>query len=214
MLRRKPAAMTTPLAIACFLLAGCTSASGVNIETLDPATSTSTAPSTASASPSQSSAPQSSAVTSPSPTAGTDSGLPAGEAADRAAVEAQWTQFWLVYVNIVRTPESDRAPTVSEVAIEPTASNVLADAAKLEGQGRDTYGSVTHHITWPQPINSQPTALLTDCQDQSNFGALETSTGTKKTVGVAKDHLQGQLAKGDDGIWRVQQVFYLSDEPC
>jgi len=119
-----------------------------------------------------------------------------------------------VYVNIVRTPESDRAPTVSEVAIEPTASNVLADAAKLEGQGRDTYGSVTHHITWPQPINSRPTALLTDCQDQSNFGALETSTGTKKTVGVAKDHLQGQLAKGDDGIWRVQQVYYLSDEPC
>ena len=209
------AAMTAALAVACAaLLAGCTSASGVNIETLDPATSTSTASSTASASPSQSSAPPSSVLASPSPTAGTDSGLPAGEAADRAAVEAQWTQFWLVYVNIVRTPESDRAPTVSEVAIEPTASNVLADAAKLEGQGRDTYGSVTHHITWPQPINSQPTALLTDCQDQSNYGALETSTGTKKTVGVAKDHLQGQLAKGDDGIWRVQQVYYLSDEPC
>jgi len=218
MLRRRSAAMAAALAMACVLLASCTSGSGVNIETLDPATSSASL-STASTSPSQSSAPesptpQSSASADPSSTAATDSGVSAGEAADRAAAEAQWTKFWQVYVDIVRTPESDRAGAVGEVAIEPTASSVLADAAKLESQGRDTYGSVTHHITWPQPVNSQPTALLTDCQDQSSYGALETSTGTKKTVGLAKDHLQGQLAKGDDGIWRVQQVYYLTDEPC
>ena len=218
MVKRRPAAITAVLAVACVVLASCTTGSGVITETLDPATSTSAALSTASASSSSSApvspTPQSSAGTNPIPTSATDSGVSASEAADRAAVEAQWTKFWQVYVDIVRTPESDRAGAVGEVAIEPTASSVLADAAKLESQGRDTYGSVTHHITWPQPINSQPTALLTDCQDQSSYGALETSTGTKKTVGLAKDHLQGQLAKGDDGIWRVQQVYYLTDEPC
>src|SRR5664279_3495452 len=122
MLRRKPAAITAAalLAVACAaLLAGCTSASGVNIETLDPATSTSTAPSTASASPSQSSAPQSPALTSPSPTAGTDSGLPAGEAADRAAVESQWIKSWDVYAALAHTPGDQRAALAGTVAVDP-----------------------------------------------------------------------------------------------
>ena len=124
MLRRKPAAMTAALAITCVLLGGCTSASGVNIETLDPATSTSTASSTAAASPSssalQNSAPQSSAVATASPAAGTDSGLPAGEAADRAAVEAQWVKSWDVYLAIATTPAADREALAATVTVDPT----------------------------------------------------------------------------------------------
>jgi hypothetical protein len=205
------AAMTAALAIACVLLAGCNSASGVNIETLDPAT----ASSTASASPSQSSAPPSSVLTSPtSPTAGTDSGLPAGEAADRAAVEAQWTQFWDVYIAIAITPAADREALVATVAVDPTKANMLSDAAEFDSQGLRTYGTLGHRISWPQPINGAPTAVIDDCQDASQTGAVNTTTGNKVTVGVPRDHYQGSLVKGDDGVWRVAQAFYLKDEPC
>lgn len=208
------AAMTAALAIACVLLAGCTSASGVNIETLDPATSTSTASSTASASPSQSSAPPSSVLASPSPTAGTDSGLPAGEAADRAAVESQWIKSWDVYAALAHTPGDQRAALAGTVAVDPALTNMLTDAQTLTGKGWDTYGQIAHRISWPQSVDGKPSAVIADCQDSSQSGSYETSTGYKRTVGVPRDHMQGILLRSDDGIWRVQQVFYLKDEPC
>jgi predicted small secreted protein len=219
MLMRKPAAITAAaaLAVACVLLAGCNSASGVNIETLDPATSTSTATSTASstaaASPSQSSAPQSSAVASP-PTAGTDSGLPAGEAADRAAVEAQWIKSWDVLLGIARTPAADREAVAATVAVDPIKAKMLEAATALDSQGLDTYGTLGHRISWPQPINGGTNAVIDDCQDRSQAGSLNTATGDKVTVGVPRDHYQGSLVKGDDWVWRVAQAYYLKDEPC
>ena len=218
MSRRKPAAMTAALAITCVLLGGCTSASGVNIETLDPATSTSTASSTAAASPSssalQNSAPQSSAVATASPAAGTDSGLPAGEAADRVAVEAQWVKSWDVYLAIATTPAADREALAATVTVDPTKANMLTDAAQFDSQGLQTYGTLGHRISWPQDINGKTTALIDDCQDRSGAGAYKTSTGDKITVGVPRDHYQGSLVKGDDGVWRVAEVYYLKDEPC
>ena len=218
MSRRKPAAMTAALAITCVLLGGCTSASGVNIETLDPATSTSTASSTAAASPSssalQNSASQSSAVATASPAAGTDSGLPAGEAADRAAVESQWIKSWDVYAALAHTPGDQRAALAGTVAVDPALTNMLTDAQTLTGKGLDTYGQIAHRISWPQSVDGKPSAVIADCQDSSQSGSYETSTGYKRTVGVPRDHMQGILLRSDDGIWRVQQVFYLKDEPC
>jgi len=91
---------------------------------------------------------------------------------------------------------------------------MLSDAAKFVTQGLETYGSLGHRISWPQPINGGTTALIDDCQDRSQSGAIKTATGDKVTVGVARDHYQGSLVKGDDGVWRVEQVYYLNDEPC
>lgn len=213
MLRRKPAALIAALTIACALFAGCTSGSGVNTETLDPTTSTATA-SPASASPSPSSAPQSSAVASPSATVGTDSGLTAGESADRASVESQWVKSWDVYLAIARTPAADREALIATVAVDPTKANMLSDAAKFDSQGLETYGALGHRISWPQPINGARTALIDDCQDRSQSGSMKTATGDKVTVGVPRDHYQGNLVKGDDGVWRVAEVYYLKDEPC
>ena len=214
MIRRRPAAMTAALAMACVVLASCTTASGVNIETLDPATSTSTASSTASASPSQTSAPPSSVLTSPSPTAGTDSELPAGEAADRAAVEAQWVKSWDVLLAIGTTPAGDREALAATVAVDPTKSNIVGAGTALDSQGLQTYGTLGHRISWPQDINGGSTAVIDDCQDRSQAGSMKVATGDKVTVGVPRDHYQGNLVKGDDGVWRVAQVYYLKDEPC
>ena len=218
MLRRKPAAMAASLAIAGVLLAACTSASGVNIETLDPATSSSTssstASSTASASPSQTSAPPSSVLASPSPTDATDSGPPAGEAADRAAVEAQWVRSWDVLLAIGTTPAGDREALAATVAVDPTKANIVGAGTALDKQGLQTYGTLGHRISWPQDINGGSTAVIDDCQDRSQAGSMKVATGDKVTVGVPRDHYQGNLVKGDDGVWRVAQVYYLKDEPC
>ena len=217
MVRRKPAAMAASLAIACAVLAACTSGSGVNIETLDSATSTSLSTASSTAAPatgSPASVPQSSVVTSPSPTVGTDSGPPAGEAADRAAVEAQWVKSWDVYLAIATTPAADREALAATVTVDPTKTNMLTDAAQFDSQGLQTYGTLGHRISWPQDINGKTTALIDDCQDRSGAGAYKTSTGDKITVGVPRDHYQGNLVKGDDGVWRVAEVYYLKDEPC
>jgi len=209
--------MAASLAIAGVLLAACTSASGVNIETLDPATSTSLSTASSTAAPatgSPASVPQSSVVTSPSPTVGAGSGPPAGEAADRAAVEAQWVKSWDVYLAIATTPAADREALAATVTVDPTKANMLTDAAQFDSQGLQTYGTLGHRISWPQDINGKTTALIDDCQDRSGAGAYKTSTGDKITVGVPRDHYQGNLVKGDDGVWRVAQVYYLKDEPC
>ena len=105
MLRRRSAALTAALAIACVLLASCTSGFWSDHRNPGSRDLVATVSSAAAGIPLaklglRRSAPQSSAVASPSPTAGTDSGLPAGEAADRAAVESQWVKSWDVLLGI------------------------------------------------------------------------------------------------------------------
>jgi len=98
--------------------------------------------------------------------------------------------------------------------VDPALSSLLNDANTLNGKGWDTYGQFTSRISWPQSVDGKATAVIADCQDASQAGSFETSTGNKTTVGVARNPLQGTLARGEDGVWRVVQVFYLQDEPC
>ena len=210
---RKRATAAIGLLVVGAVLGGCTGTSGVNTQTLDPISTSTASPSTE-ASPSQVSASQSPSRAGPSVTSGTESGLPVDESADRAAVESQWVKSWDVYLEIARTPAADREALVATVAVDPTKTNMLSDAAKFDAQGLETYGSLGHRISWPQSINGATTAVIDDCQDASQSGSMKTATGDKVTVGVARDHYQGNLVKGDDGVWRVEQVFYLKDEPC
>ena len=203
------------------ILAGCTGTSGVNTQDLTTATGSSTISASISSTVDPSSSAQTPSATSafpttdtaPSVSAGTE-GLSAQETADRAAVESQWVKSWDVYLELARTPAADREALVASIAVDSTKTNMLSDAAKFDSQGLETYGFLGHRISWPQPINGGTTALIDDCQDASQSGSMKTATGDKVTVGVARDHYQGSLVKGDDGVWRVGQVFYLKDEPC
>lgn len=98
--------------------------------------------------------------------------------------------------------------------VDPALTGAIKDAETIAGKGLDTYGEVGHRVTWPKPIDGADTALVDDCMDTSKSGAYETSTGNKTSVGVARLHMQGSLVKGPDGIWRVQQTYFLKDEPC
>jgi len=214
MSRQRFTALIAALVIACGVIAGCTPDSGVKTETLDPTTSRSNTSSPAAVSPLPSSAAQSSPAADPSPSVGTDSGLTAEEAADRAAVEAQWIKSWDVLLGIGATPAADREALAASVAVDPTKAKMLEAGTQFDSQGLQTYGTLGHRISWPQPISGKSTALVDDCQDASQTGSLETATGNKVTVGVPRDHYQGNLVKSDDGVWRVAEVYYLKDEPC
>jgi len=196
--------------------------------TSDPAdgpTSTSASP-TATASvidplPSSSSAVSSTAMGSPTASVidpPTPSSAPSDpvtqEAADRAAIEAQWLAFSKVYDRIIRTPEAERAALIETVTVEPLTTKMLDAAKRLQSQGLDYYGSVIQHPYWVDPVGGQPYAVMRDCQDQSQSGSVWVSTGEKNTVGVERNSLQVGFIRGSDGIWRVQTISNLEDVPC
>lgn len=141
-------------------------------------------------------------------------GLAPDEAADRAAIEAQWIKSWDVYMQLPHIAADERAAVAAEVATEPAFSNLLTDAKTVSDKGWDSYGAIKHKISWPQPVDGKSTAVIADCQDTSQAGSLETATGYKKTVGVPARSIQGSLVRGTDGIWRVAQTFLLKDEAC
>ena len=64
-----------------------------------------------------------------------------------------------------RTPAADREALAATVAVDPTKANMLEAAPQFDSQGLQTYGTLGHRISWPQPINGAPTAVIDDCQD-------------------------------------------------
>ena len=122
--------------------------------------------------------------------------------------------MWEIYAALPHTPGAERKALAAQVAVGPALSNLLTDASTMNSKGWDTYGKFNSRISWPQPVNGKKTAVIADCQDASQAGSLDTSTGKKTTVGVKRNPLQGTLVRGQDGVWRVDQVYYLKDEPC
>jgi len=136
------------------------------------------------------------------------------EAADRAAIEAQWAEFWRVYEGIVRTPAVERSTLLDEVSVDPAKTRVLDAAARFDADGLDYYGKVVLRPFKIDLDTGTGQAVLSDCQDQSNYGSVYVSTGQKRTVGVDHNHAQAGFVRGADGIWRVQNVQYPDNVPC
>ena len=212
MQRRRLVLRILALLTAGLWVVGCTG-SGVTEQSVGPTGSGTPSPQSTSASLPPSGLDASNAPSSTRP-ATTSSPAADAEAADRTAAEAQWIKSWDVYLAMAATPAAERDALASTVTIDPAKSKMLTDAQEFDKQGLQTYGQIGHRISWPQAINGADTALIDDCQDRSNSGSLEASTGNKVTVGVAGLHYQGQLVRGDDGIWRVSQSYFLKDEPC
>ena len=138
----------------------------------------------------------------------------AQEAADRAAVEAQWTKFWITYDGIVRTPPDERLAQLNIVAVPPVTDNVLQAASDADQKGIDNYGTWTHRLSWQFPINGSSIAVIADCQDQSKTGTYEVASGKVLTVGKARSNMRGEFTKGQDGVWRLQTLYLIGDTGC
>lgn len=210
------------LALSGWLLVACSSGGSPTVESVpsvvsSSSTASSTAAPNSTAATSPTSSPSSSSASAPlfssaAPT--TSDAISATEAADRAAVEAQYTRYWEVYAALPHTPEDQWDALLGAVAVEPVLSNAKKDARTIMGKGRDTYGTVAHRFSWPKSIDGSDTATISDCDDTSQSGAYETATGNKVTVGVPRRHMVGSMIRGADGIWRIQQSYWLADEPC
>jgi len=220
--RAAPRRITACAAAVALLVAGCTS---TTTTADDPTRATASKSPTA---PTPSVLDISPSPNSPNPREGLASSLPATspngtagspdpaaqEAADRAAIEGQWVKFWEIYRRIARTPEADRPALLHTVAMDPSYSAALKDGENLTDEGLDTYGDVIHHVSWPIPIEGNDNATIADCMDQSNAGNYVVVTNEKHSVGVAANNIRGAMSRGSDGIWRVNAILYLTDQPC
>lgn len=197
------------------LLAGCTSSAAdgpssstavsvtVSPSVIDPS---SEIPTTSPATEATSNSVQTPAQTSLDPAA--------QEAADRAAIEAQWAKFWTVVLGAVRLTDGERETALAAVAVDPLKAQILAEVRDSEEKGLDRYGSMIAHPYWEQPISGADTAVMGDCQDASQTGVLNLSTGKKETAGVKDNNTRATFERGTDQIWRVKQIYYLTDLPC
>ena len=175
-------------------------------------TSTISAPATASSS---AASPTPSVIDVPTPSSVPTSLDPAAqEAADRAAVEAAWAEFWTVYESIVRTPPELREQALGKVSVDPIKGRILAAATDFDSQGLDYFGTVVQHPYWLDSIAGGEFAVMRDCQDQSNYGSIYVASGQRRTVGIERDSLQAGFVREADGTWRVQNVQYLENIPC
>lgn len=136
------------------------------------------------------------------------------EAADRAAIEAQWVKFWDVYQGIVRTSPDQRPDLAGSVAVPALADKLVSAAEKAQNGHKDNYGAVVHHIFWQFEVDGKSTAVIADCLDQSNAGTIDTSTGDILTTGPQRANMRGELSRGEDNLWRVVSVTSLNSIAC
>jgi hypothetical protein len=157
-----------------------------------------------SASPSESGAP-SSAPKSPAER----------EAADRAAVEQVWSDFWVLEQTLdVRYPPAEWPARVAKVAVDPIKALVLTARAKDHRNGVVGFGAVVTRPFWLQPVAGKNTAVMQDCLDGSRAGSMVAKTGRKLTVGQARTNMRAFFVRGGDGKWRVQRIESHVNEKC
>lgn len=204
------------------LTVGCTSGSAdgptstdivsvtVSPSVIDPS---SLRPSSGEPSPSSSASVPSSVVES-SGSAPPSSEISPQEAADRAAIEAQWVKFWDVYQGIVRASPDQRRDLAGSVAVPALADKLVSAAEKAQNAHKDNYGAVVHHIFWQFEVDGKSTAVIADCLDQGNAGTIDTSTGDILTTGPQQANMRGELSRGEDNVWRVVSVTSLNSTAC
>ena len=136
------------------------------------------------------------------------------EIADRAAIQAVWTDYWDIIERIVRVPVHKRKIVIGAVAVEPVLSNVLSQASVFDSKGWDNYGTVSHRPYWGPPVDGSRIAIMGDCLDNSRAGRLVIATDLRLTVGVARSNVRGSFERQADGSWRVTGVQFLPNQSC
>lgn len=152
---------------------------------------------------------------SPTPTASTPTTVDpaAKEAQDRQDAELVWRKFDALTITIAGLPADQVESAITQVAVDPQLTRLRDEYSKLHAQHQAGYGLDISYISWPQPIDGKDTAVLSDCQDGSQAGYLDTQTGNKLTVGTANTPVRGTLQRTAEG-WRVANAELLQGETC
>ena len=101
---------------------------------------------------------------------------------------------------------------IASVAVDPTLGQMRTERGVFSANHMTGYGYVVNHL-YVTTLTTANAAVVKDCMDQSHYGSMTTS-GLKKTVGVARDNTTAALVKGTDGIWRVKNIVFLLDVKC
>jgi len=155
----------------------------------------------------------SSSSVTPAPSTSTTLDAVAKEAKDRQDAEAVWRQFNALIGTVESLPADQVEAAINGVAVDPTATRMRDENAKFRAEHKAGYGQSILYITWPQPINGKDTAVLSDCQDGSQAGFLDTTTGNKLTVGTPNTPVRGTLQRTAGG-WRVVKLELLQGATC
>lgn len=115
---------------------------------------------------------------------------------------------------MVNIPVEQRSELVSSVAKSPLRETMLEIARDANADGIGNYGEVTHHIFWEIPVDGQHIAAIGDCQDQTESGTIELSTGSRSPAGGSRVNIRGQLVKDSDGNWLVQTLVDMGVNNC
>jgi hypothetical protein len=128
------------------------------------------------------------------------------------AVQQAWTKFWSVNTRLHAIPPGEVESVIASVAVDPTLGQMRTERGVFSANHMTGYGYVVNHL-YVTTLTTANAAVVKDCMDQSHYGSMTTS-GLKKTVGVARDNTTAALVKGTDGIWRVKNIVYLLDAKC
>jgi len=103
-------------------------------------------------------------------------------------------------------PETRWRQVLSAVAADPELTRVLEGTRAQKRSGVTRYGQV---VARPAVVAvTGATARVRDCQGADRSGQADARTGRRITVGVARNPLNGYLARGSDGRWRVSDIRY------
>jgi hypothetical protein len=139
---------------------------------------------------------------------GTSAATPTTGAAEQAAVERAYREFWrLQAVFDSRYPESQWRQVLGRVAVDPELTRSVSGARLQHRQGIRVYGQVYPRPT-VLPVNGRALATVRDCADASHAGQAEASTGRPRSVGIARMPLLATLVRGGDGRWRVSDLRF------
>jgi hypothetical protein len=147
------------------------------------------------------------------PTSGASSSRTTPAPSDpRLAIQQAWTKFWSVNTRLHAIPPRNIESAIKSVAVDPILGQMRTELSLFASTHITNYGYVVNH-PYETTLNDAYSAVVKDCMDQSHFGSM-TTTGVKKTIGVARDNTTAALVKGADGVWRVKNIVYLLDVKC
>ena len=137
----------------------------------------------------------------------------AKETQDRQDAELIWRKFNGLVNTLEALPADQVDAAIDAVAVEPTVTRLREENTRFRAEHKAGYGRDVSYITWPQPIDGKNTAVLSDCQDGSQAGVLDTKTGNRLTVGTPNTPLRGTLQRTSEG-WKVAAAEILKGTTC
>ena len=128
-----------------------------------------------------------------------------GPGDNRAQVTAAYERFWSTTIPLASRPPEESEPQLQKVAVDPQLIQLAEGYRALRDRNLTLYGQVVPRVTAAEVTGDE--ARVTDCQDASQSGQADATTGQRKTVGVARTPVSARLVR-DGGEWKVARITY------